>query len=61
MLQRLMDRGVRDATQAVSGANTWPSPYITAEHGIRSHDALIGWLFLGSPYGLAEKHAVMRL
>ena len=28
MLQRLMDRGVRDATQALSGRNTWPSRYI---------------------------------
>src|SRR5579863_6346767 len=28
MLQRLMDRGVRDDTQALSGRNTWPSRYI---------------------------------
>ena len=27
MLQRLMDRDLRDATQALSGRNTWPSRY----------------------------------
>ncbi len=41
MLQRLMDRGLRDSTQALSGVGAWPSPVHPPKMASALTDALI--------------------